>query len=60
VRLSPGSVKLYGAMSRWSLSKVPRIRASKKMLFELSEVLDLHIEHTLSSPLKTRGTLSLP
>jgi DNA repair protein RecO (recombination protein O) len=56
IKLSPGSIKLYAAMGRWELSRVPRIKASDAMLSELSGVLDSHIEHTLTKPLKTKGT----
>jgi DNA repair protein RecO (recombination protein O) len=56
VRLSAGSVKLYGAFLSWELPRTPRIRASAALLDELSNVVDSHIEHVLSRPLRTRET----
>lgn len=56
IRLSSGSVKLYGALLGWKLERTPRIRASKAMLDELSGVVDSHIEHILTRPLRTRET----
>lgn len=56
VTLSPGSIKLYEALSTWDLSKMKRIRASASMLMELFGMLEEHIEYRLSRPLKTKGT----
>jgi DNA repair protein RecO (recombination protein O) len=51
--LTPGSVRLFETLQTWELEKLGRIRASEAMLSELSALLDAHVEHTTSRPLRT-------
>lgn len=55
--LSHGSIKLYETLLTWDLSKIPRVKASLGMLKELSDMLDSHVEYTLSRPLKTKSAV---
>lgn len=54
IDLSPGVIKLCDALGTWELERTPRLRASKKMLDEVSLVLESHVEHILSKRLRTR------
>jgi DNA repair protein RecO (recombination protein O) len=54
IELSPGVIKLCDALGAWEIERTQRIRASKKMLEEVSFVLESHIEHILSKRLKTK------
>lgn len=52
--LSQGGIKLYETLLTWDLSKVARVKASPGMIRELSDMLDSHVEYTLSKPLRTK------
>jgi len=53
-KLSPGVVKLYKDLLTWDTKKINRIRPSKMLLSELSSIIDMHIHHILTKPLKSR------
>lgn len=55
IRLSPGVTKLYDAMRRWDISKIGRLKPSGMLLSELAGMLDTHIQHTISKPLRTKA-----
>ncbi|MCL5024660.1 MAG: DNA repair protein RecO [Nitrospirae bacterium] len=55
VRLSPGMIKSYGTLRSWEVSKSARIRLSRTLLAELSDMLDAHIRYTIAKPLKTKA-----
>jgi len=54
VQLSPGVVKLSSDLLTWDPGKIKRIRPSKKLLSELSDIIDTHIKYILSKPLKSK------
>lgn len=54
-RISPGAVRLYGTLRRWDVSKLNRIKPSKPLISELSEILSNHAQFTIATPLKTRA-----
>ncbi len=53
IRLSPGAIKLYESLSKWDSSLVGRIKPSKSLLSELSNMINDHIRYTLSKPLRS-------
>jgi DNA repair protein RecO (recombination protein O) len=53
IKLSQGTVKLYESLSKWDVSIVHRIKPSKSLISELSNVINDHIRYTLSKPLKS-------
>lgn len=53
LRISPGAVRLYGTLRRWDVSKLNRIKPSKPLISELSEILSNHAQFTIATPLKT-------
>lgn len=55
IRLSPGVIKLYETIRGWELSKINRIKPSKILMSELSNLLDAHSQYTMVKPLKTRA-----
>lgn len=55
LRISPGAVRLYGTLRRWDVSKINRIKPSKPLISELSEILSNHAQFTIATPLKTRA-----
>lgn len=52
--LSQGAARLYETLLTWDFSKISRVKAYRGMLRELSDMLDSHVEYTLSKPLRTR------
>lgn len=42
-------MKLYESLSKWSASKLNRIRPSSELIIGLTNILDTHISHTLSN-----------
>lgn len=55
LRISPGAVRLYGTLRRWDIAKLNRIKPSKPLISELSEILSNHAQFTIATPLKTRA-----
>jgi len=55
IKLSPGSVKLYESLSKWDESLIGRIKPSKNLLTELTDMLNDHIRYTLARPLKSKS-----
>ncbi len=55
LRISPGAVRLYGTLRRWDVSKINRIKPSRPLISELSEILSNHAQFTIATPLKTRA-----
>ncbi|MBI4683647.1 MAG: DNA repair protein RecO [Nitrospirae bacterium] len=53
IKLSPASIKLYESLSRWDLSLIERIKPSRNLLAELSDMLNDHIRYRLTRPLKS-------
>lgn len=53
IRLSPASIKLYENLRTWNVSMVSRIKPSKTILSEISDMINDHIRYTLAKPLKT-------
>lgn len=54
VKLSPGVVKLYKDLLTWDTAEIKRIKPSDMLLSELSNIMDIHINHILSKPLKSK------
>jgi DNA repair protein RecO (recombination protein O) len=54
IDISTGLIKLCDALGSWNIDMTPRIRASNKMIEEVSHVFESHIEHILSKRLRTR------
>lgn len=52
--VTPGAIRLFDALSTWDIRKTSRLKASEQMLWELSDLVDSHIEHTIAKELKTR------
>lgn len=59
IRLSPGVIKSYETLRRWDIAKIGRIRLSRTLLAELSDMLDTHIRYTIAKPLKTKSFQSV-
>ena len=55
MRLSPGVIRSYDTLRRWDIAKIGRIKLSRKMLAELSGMLDTHIRYTAPKPMKTKA-----
>jgi DNA repair protein RecO (recombination protein O) len=55
ILLSPGAVKLYANLLTWDPKKVHRIRPSRNLLSELSDMIDMHIHHILTKPLLSKA-----
>jgi len=55
IKLSPGAVKLYESLSKWSDFAIERIKPSQSLFSELSGMINDHIRYTLSKPLKSRA-----
>lgn len=55
LRISPGAVRLYGTLRKWDIMKINRIKPSKPLISELSEILSDHAQFTIATPLKTRA-----
>lgn len=54
VRLSRGMVRLYTTLLGWDSKKLHRIRPSRVLLSELSDMIDMHIHHILAKPLLSK------
>lgn len=54
VRISPGSVRVYEAIAGWELAKLPRLRASAGLMAEVRAMLEAHLGHVLTRPLRSR------
>ncbi len=57
VRLAHGSIKLYEALAGWELGKLRRLKAGAGMLAELRALLDAHLGHVLTRPMRTPDTV---
>ncbi len=57
MRLSPAVIKSYGALRRWDIRKLGRMKLSHGLLSELSGMLDTHIQYTIARPLRTKSFL---
>lgn len=57
VRLAQGSIKLYFALAEWEPGKLTRLKASAGMQVELRAMLDAHLGHVLTRPMKTPDTI---
>jgi DNA repair protein RecO (recombination protein O) len=55
IKLSPPVLRLYADLLAWDTTKVRRIKPSNVILGELSEVITMHINYTLSKPLKSEA-----
>lgn len=55
ISLLQGTIELYKTMRRWDLAIIERIRPSQILLSELSNMLDNHIQHHVSRPLRTKA-----
>jgi len=55
IKLSPGSIKLYESLSKWDDSIIGRIKPSRELLSELSNMINDHIIYTLSRPLRSNA-----
>jgi hypothetical protein len=51
--VTAGSVRLFDTLRTWELEKLGRIKPSTAMLDELTLLIDAHVEHTTSRPLRT-------
>lgn len=60
MKLSLGLIRLYESLRKWDISKIDRIKITRALLAELSEVLNSHIQYTIAKPLKTRAFLAGP
>ena len=58
MKLSLGLIRLYESLRKWDISKIDRIKMTRALLAELSEVLDSHIRYTIAKPLKSRAFLT--
>ncbi len=54
IRLSLPVMKFYNTLMIWDTSKITRIKPSKNLLEELSNILNLHIKYIISKPLKAK------
>ena len=53
IRLSPAVVRLYTDLLTWDTTKIKRIKPSDMLLSELSDIINAHIRHILTRPLKS-------
>ncbi len=52
IKISPAVSRLYNALMKWEVSKINRIKPSNILLSELQNIIDAHIKHILSKPLR--------
>jgi len=52
IKIPQRAVKLYSDLLTWDIAKINRIRPSDIFLSELSNIMDMHIKHVLTKPLK--------
>lgn len=57
IALLQGSAKMFEALATWDMSKLGRLKASAAALAELTGLLDAHIEHIISRPLRAVASL---
>jgi DNA repair protein RecO (recombination protein O) len=55
IKLSPPVVRFYADLLTWNITKIRRIRPSEGLLSELSDIMNMHIKHILSKPLKSEA-----
>ncbi len=55
IKLSPAVLRFYTDLLTWDITKIRRIRPSNGLLSELSDIIDMHIKHILSKPLKSEA-----
>lgn len=53
VRLSPSVIRLYTDLLTWDTLKIQRIRPNDRLLSEISNIINMHIQYILSKPLKS-------
>ena len=56
IALLQGSAKMFEALATWEMGKLGRLKVSQSALAELTGLLDAHIEHIISRPLKASHT----
>jgi len=54
VRISKGVAELYSVLLTWDITMITRIKPSPILLSELSDVIEMHIKHILTKPLKSQ------
>lgn len=52
IKISPAVLRLYNALMKWEVSKIKRLKPSNILLSELQNIIDAHIKHILSRPLR--------
>jgi DNA repair protein RecO (recombination protein O) len=53
VRITPAVCKLYHDLLHWDTSKIKRIKPSKRLLVDLSDIMGMHIRYILEKPMKS-------
>jgi len=53
LRLSPSVVRFYTDLITWEHKKLQRLKPSGKLLSELTDIINMHIQYILSKPLKS-------
>lgn len=53
IKISPAVLKLYTDLLTWETSKIRRIKPSKRLISELTAIINMHIKYILSKPLKS-------
>ena len=53
ISITQGALKLYSNLFTWNIQKIQRIKPSDALLLELSDIIDMHVQHILMEPLKS-------
>jgi DNA repair protein RecO (recombination protein O) len=53
LRLSPSVIRFYTDLLTWEPKKLQRLKPSGKLLAELTDIINMHIQYILSKPLKS-------
>jgi DNA repair protein RecO (recombination protein O) len=51
--LSPGAIRLYDCLTKWSLEKISRVKPNDVLIKELTSVIDSHVKYHISREKKT-------
>lgn len=51
--LSPGAIRLYDCLTKWSLEKISRVKPNDALIKELTSVIESHVKYYISREKKT-------
>ncbi|GBE31853.1 DNA repair protein RecO [bacterium BMS3Bbin05] len=53
--LSPGCIRLYDCLSRWTIEKIYRVKTDDGLIGELTSVIDSHVKYYISGESRQAG-----